>query len=61
MSDLVMCDASLEGPNADAIADRVREAEQDYLTCVADYGCESGEAMSARWHLNELQRKAQQG
>ena len=37
--------------------DLIREAEQDYLSCVADHGSESGEALSARWRLGELRRE----
>ena len=37
---------------------RVQKAEQDYLACLAEFGCDSGEAFSALWHLRQLKRLA---
>lgn len=37
---------------------RVRDAEQDYLACLSEFGCESGEAFSAQWHLRQVKRLA---
>ena len=41
--------------------ERIREAEAIYQACVADFGCESGEAFTAEWHLREVQRQALSG
>ena len=37
-------------------AKRVRDAELDYLRCLAEFGCDSGEAYSALWHLRQMKR-----
>lgn len=38
---------------------RVNDAEQDYLRCLSEFGCDSGEAFSALWHLRQLKRQAE--
>lgn len=43
------------------LASRIQAAEDDYLSCISDFGCESGEALAAQWHLRELQRQAHCG
>lgn len=37
---------------------RIKDAEQDYLGCLSEFGCDSGEAYSALWHLQQLKRQA---
>ena len=53
--------ADLEGSGLGALSEQIQAAEQDYLTCVADFGCESAEALSAQWHLREPRRQAHCG
>lgn len=37
---------------------RIQQAEADYLACMAEFGCDSGEAYAALWHLRQMKRLA---